>query len=305
MKKRLSLRTKEAIACYLFLTPMIVGILVFQYIPTIASLVLSFTRWNFLRAPEFIGVANYVEIFTRDIRVTESAVATLYYAFVGVPLVLLLSFSMAMFLSTKRRGVGIFRTIYYIPTLVFGSAAIMVFFGILFAENGIINSILFNVFNINGPNYLQTAWAMPTLIFIALWGLGSSFIVFLAALKGVPDELYESASLDGAGFFRKLRSITVPYVSPVILFNLIIGFIGGFQVFNQAAALTQGGPGNATRFWVYNLYLIAFRDLRAGYATALAWLLFIITMLFSLLIFKTSAKLVFYSGDQHDMKTRF
>jgi len=302
----MSLKSREAITFYIFMAPIIIGLLVFIYIPTLASLIISFTSWSMLESPEFIGLANYVEIFSKDIHASASARATVIYSFGSVAWALIVSLSLALFLNRDKKGVGVFRTLYYLPSMIVAGAPTLLIFSWIFSERGFVNTLLWQLFRVDGPNYFRDMnWALPTIMFMSVWGLGGSFVIFMAGLKSVPDELYESASLDGANSLQRLWNITLPSISPVILFNIIMGLIGSFQAFTQSYALTKGGPADSTLLWVLHIYKQAFEYFRMGYASALAWLLFMVIMILTLIILNTSAKVVFYAGDQSGSTERF
>jgi multiple sugar transport system permease protein len=249
---------------------------VFTAGPILASLVLSFFEWSLIRPPRFAGLNNYIKIFTADPLFWQSLKVTLIYVVVAIPLQLAFALFLAILLNQKVRLIPLFRTIFYLPSQVSAVAISVIFLWIYHPELGLLNELLRHV-GIKGPAWLiSERWALPALIGMSLWSVGGAMIILLAGLQDVPQHLYEAASLDGAGEFAKFRFITLPMLSPVLFFNLILGIIGGFQYFTQAYVMTRGGPLNATLFYALYLYLNAFNFLKMGYAAALAWILFVI-----------------------------
>ncbi|NLE46758.1 MAG: sugar ABC transporter permease, partial [Chloroflexi bacterium] len=292
-----SLARHEAIFGFIFIAPWIVGFLALQLGPMLASLVLSFTEYQIVAPPEFIGLANYIKMFGSDASFRDAVRVTLTYGVVAVPLQLVGGLIVALLLNQKVPGLTIWRTVYYLPSVVSGVSVAMLWVWIFHTEFGLINLVLRVVANIQGPAWLSHPnWALPALIIMSLWGVGSSMIVNLAGLQGIPTELYEAASIDGATWWSKFWKVTLPMLSPVLFFNLVMGVIGSFQYFTNAYVMTGGGPGRATLF--YNLYLYnnAFQYYKMGYASALAWVLFLIILAFTLLIFKSSPLWVYYEG---------
>jgi multiple sugar transport system permease protein len=269
-------RLKRALEGYLFISPWIIGFVVFTAGPILASLVLSFFEWSLIRPPRFAGLNNYIKIFTADPLFWQSLKVTLIYVVVAIPLQLAFALFLAILLNQKVRLIPLFRTIFYLPSQVSAVAISVIFLWIYHPELGLLNELLRHV-GIKGPAWLiSERWALPALIGMSLWSVGGAMIILLAGLQDVPQHLYEAASLDGAGEFAKFRFITLPMLSPVLFFNLILGIIGGFQYFTQAYVMTRGGPLNATLFYALYLYLNAFNFLKMGYAAALAWILFVI-----------------------------
>ena len=269
-------RLKRALEGYLFISPWIIGFVVFTAGPILASLVLSFFEWSLIRPPRFAGLNNYIKIFTADPLFWQSLKVTLIYVVVAIPLQLAFALFLAILLNQKVRLIPLFRTIFYLPSQVSAVAISVIFLWIYHPELGLLNELLRHV-GIKGPAWLiSERWALPALIGMSLWSVGGAMIILLAGLQDVPQHLYEAASLDGAGEFAKFRFITLPMLSLVLFFNLILGIIGGFQYFTQAYVMTRGGPLNATLFYALYLYLNAFNFLKMGYAAALAWILFVI-----------------------------
>ena len=312
--KRTTRDWKEARTAYVFIAPWLLGILIFTTGPMILSFLMSFAEWDIVRPAKFRGLGNYEEAFTFDPIFWKSIRVTLTYTFIAVPLGLLISLALAMLLNTKVRGIAIWRTCYYIPAIASPIAASLIWQKLFQPEGGLINALIFgphgdggipilrNIFaslaGSNGQiNWLQNEkTALGSLIIMSTFGAGGGMLILLAGLQGVPQYYYEAATLDGAGPFRKFRSITIPLISPSLFFCLITGFIGSFQVFTQAFQMTSGGPNNATMFFMLHAYNNAFRLLRMGYASALAWVLFAIILCFTVLQMKGN-RFVHYEGE--------
>jgi multiple sugar transport system permease protein len=292
---RLSSRRREAIACYIFISPAVIGLVLFALGPMIASLLLSFTNFDMLTAPTWVGLANYRalledEIFHKSLRVTA------IYSGVTVPLTLVISFVLALLLNQKIRGMYFFRSVYYLPTVMSGVAVAMLWRWMFNGDYGLINSVL-DQFGIIGPNWFRSEeWSLPALIVTSLWTFGATTLIYLAGLQGVPGELYEAAQVDGANRFRQHLHITMPMVSHVTFFNLVIGVIGSLQVFAEPYVLTNGGPNNSTLLLPLYLYRNAFEYLKMGYASAIAWVSFLVVLLLTLLVFRSLPYWVHYEG---------
>lgn len=291
-------RARRNLPGYLFIAPWLIGFFVFTFGPFIWSLYLSFTDWQILNPPHWVGLANYKKIFTADPLFKITLKNTAYYAFFHVLGVNVISLGLAMLLNQKLRGFPLFRTLFYLPTVTSGVATALVFSLMFNGNTGIINALL-SVFGVKGPNWLfSTTWTMPALILISLWEIGTPMIIYLAALQGVPVGLTEAAMIDGAGRWQRFRSVVLPLISPAIFFNVIVGIIGSFKVFTPAKVITNGGPANHTLFYVLYLYRQAFESLRMGYAAALGWILFLIIFAFSYVQLIMSRRWVYYeSGD--------
>ena len=274
---RLSTRRREAIACYIFISPAILGLVLFALGPMVASLLLSFTNFDMLTTPTWVGLANYRallddELFLKSLRVTA------IYSGVTVPLILVISFVLALLLNQKIRGMYFFRSVYYLPTVMSGVAVAMLWRWMFNGDYGLINTALDQV-GITGPNWFQSEeWALPALIVTSLWTFGGTTLIYLAGLQGVPGELYEAAQVDGASRLRQHLHITVPMVSHVTFFNLVMGVIGSLQVFAEPYVLTKGGPNNSTLLLPLYLYRNAFDYLKMGYASAIAWVSFLVVL---------------------------
>lgn len=296
-RRKLSPRARrEAIAGYLFILPWLAGLLIFTLGPILVSLYLSMTNYEVVRAPQFNGLANYQFLF-KDRLFWQALRVTSIYVFVSVPLGLVLSFAVAMLMNQKLRLLGLWRTIFYVPNLVPVIASSVLWLWLFNPQFGLFN-VLLQTFGIEGPNWLgHTRWALPSLILMSLWGVGGPMLIYLAGLQGIPTDLYEACEIDGAGAWRKFISVTIPMMTPVIFFNLILGMIAAFQTFAQAFVMTGGGPRYATLFYVLYLYQNAFQFFRMGYAAALAWILFIMIFALTVLVFRSSAAWVYYEGE--------
>ena len=282
----------------LFISPWIIGFLAFQVYPFVASLYYSFTFFPVLGAPRFIGLDNYKTIFT-DPRFLASLGNTAYYAVFAVPLGVIVGILLALLLNTKSRFRPLFRTIFYLPSILPVVATAIVWLWMFNPRAGIINYLL-NLVGINGPGWLGSPeWAKPALIIISLWGVGSAVLIYLAALQDVPRELIEAAQLDGANRVQQFWSVTLPMISPVILFALVTGLIGASQYFTQVYVITGGSgkPADSTLMMSIYLWQTAFQYFKIGYASAQAWVLFLIIMGLTLIFFRVSGRFVYYSGN--------
>ncbi|HKO23346.1 MAG TPA: sugar ABC transporter permease [Chloroflexota bacterium] len=289
---------KEALWFYVFIAPWVVGFLAFLAGPIAASAYLSLTSYDIIHPPSFIGLQNYSDLFADDLFWQSLKVTTIYSLF-SVPLGIALALSVAVMLNQKIPFVALFRTIYYLPSVISGVAVSLLWLWMFNPSFGLLNSILWQVFHIRGPGWIYSEqWVLPSLIFMSLWTVGGSIVLYLAGLQGVPTELYEAASLDGAGAWRRFWHVTLPMISPVILFTLITGIIASFQTFTQAQIMTQGGPHYGSWFYIYNLWYNAFGSSGAdmGYASAIAWILFILVLALTLLALRTSQAWVYYEG---------
>lgn len=292
--KKLRPKRKSNYVGLLFISPWIIGFLVFQLYPFIASLVYSFTDYTLLKAPQFVGLKNYIYMFTQDEHFYQSLKATLLYVLMAVPGKLIFALIIAIILNRKINGVGIYRTVYYLPSILGGSIAISILWEFLFMKEGIIN-IFFSFFRLEPIDWLGSPkFALFTISLLTVWQFGSSMVIFLAGLKNIPAELYEAARVDGASKLRTFFSITLPMLSPIILFNLVMQTINAFQEFTSAFVITNGGPLYSTYLYGMMLYENAFSYYKMGYAAAQSWVLFIIMILVSILIFLSSKKWAFY-----------
>jgi len=284
---------------YLFLTPWLIGFLGLFVGPGVTSIYLSLTKYDVLSAPEFIGFANYVKMFTDDPLFWPSIWRTAYYAGVGVPLGVLGSMFLSILLNNKIRALPTYRTLFFMPSLVPIVASVVLWKWLLNDDFGIVNQGLRNLGIMDPPGWFgDRRWAIPSLIMMGLWqGIGGTrMIIFLAGLQGIPEELYEAASIDGASAWSKLWNVTIPLLTPTIFFNMILGIIGGLQTFTAAFVATEGGPGFATWFFSLHLYKQAFDYWNMGYAAALAWFFAVIIVSLTVWQMRLSSRWVFYYG---------
>ncbi len=279
---------------YVYILPWVMGFLAFQVYPFVMSFFYSFTNFTMVKAPKIIGVANYLEMFTRDRMYYDSVRVTMIYALVGVPLKLAFALVVAVLMNMKLRGINLFRTVYYLPSILGGSVAIAILWRFLFNRDGVVNQVLKLV--LIGPiDWLGSdKWALFTLCLLTVWQFGSSMVIFLAGLKQVPNELYEAARVDGSGRVHSFFKITVPFLTPMILFNFIMQTIVALQQFSSAYVITGGGPLRATYLYGIMLYENGFKSLRMGYASAQTWILFLIIIAFTVAVLKSSPFWVHY-----------
>lgn len=297
--------TANRLTGYLFIAPWCLGFLMFTAGPMVASLLLSFTSWTMLSPPSWVGLENFERLLGDDPLFLRSLWNTVFYVVLSVPLSTCLALGLALLLDKNVRGMSIFRTIFFLPSVTNVVAVSILWLWIFNPEFGLLNTAL-HAIGIEGPLWLQSeTWAKPALVLMSLWGVGGSMIIFLAALQGVPHELYEAAELDGAGSMRRFLHITLPMISPALFFSLVMGLIGGFQVFTQAFVMTgtaqpgsEGGPNNATLFMVLYLYKKAFMDFKMGYASAIAWVLFFIILALTLVQRRFGQRWVHYEAGE-------
>ncbi len=297
-RRRGNLERKEARAGLFFVLPWLLSLLIFTAYPVLASVYFSFTDYNIIEAPKWIGLSNFQTMFTADPDFLTGVGNSAYYAFISVPLGLILSLALALLLNTPARGIGLYRTLFYLPALCPPVAATIVFILMLDPDAGLINNFLTAV-GLGAPGWLSDpGWSKPSLILLSLWTVGSGTLIFLAGLKEVPQTLIEAASIDGAGPLRRFRSVTLPLLTPVILFNLVMGVINSFQVFTQALVIggTTGDPLGSTLMFMVLIYSNAFSYFKMGYASALSIMLFLAVVILTLLIFRTSRAWVYYEG---------
>nr|WP_246027895.1 MULTISPECIES: sugar ABC transporter permease [Paenibacillus] len=297
MKKKLKGTNDNNLAGYLFISPWLLGFLLLTAWPIIQSFYLSFTEYSLLEAPVWTGTQNYVNIFTNDSDFRTSLKVTFTFVLFSVPLKLFFSLMVAMLLNKNLKGINFYRTAIYFPSLIGGSIAVAALWRNMFNLNGYFNQVL-AWFGIEGIGWITNPHtSLGTLILLNTWQFGSTMVIFLAGLKQIPAELYESASVDGASRLRKFVHITLPMLSPVMFFNLVLGIIGSFQMFTSAFIITQGGPINSTYMYALFLYEKAFKHYQMGYASALAWILLVIVALMTAINFFVSRYWVFYETD--------
>lgn len=289
--------TQSSRLFYLFISPWLIGFAIFTLFPMLFSLVTSFTDWNGLKTPVFVGLKNYINIFKTDMMFQTSLKNTLYYVAVAVPLNAIISIGLALLLNKRLPGSNFFRSVFYLPTICTG-VALYIAWLYMYNENfGFIN-VLLGMLGIRGPGWLtDTDLAMLSLIIMDMFACGTSMTIVLAGLQDVPSSYYEAAELDGAGALARFRHVTFPMISPVVFFNLLQCLIKGLQIFTQPYVMTEGGPANATYVYGLHLYKSAFLYAKFGYASAMAWVLMVILVLLSVLIFATSKFWVFYRED--------
>ncbi len=285
---------------YMFLAPWLVGFICFTLGPVLVSLYLSFTKFDLLQPPVWIGADNYARMLTADYRFFQSLKVTFTYLLFEVPLKLAFALLIAVMLDKAVRGGGFYRALLYLPSLLGGSVAIAVLWRQLFDGNGAVNQVLLKLFGLQGPSWISNPdTAVYTLVILAIWQFGSPMIIFLAGLRQIPQDLYEAASMDGASKLRQFRKITLPLLAPVIFFNMVLQIIEGFKAFTPAFIISSGtgGPVDSTLFYTLYLYQEAFAYFRMGYASALAWVLLVIIAAFTAVSFVTSKYWVYYEDD--------
>ncbi|MCX6049037.1 MAG: sugar ABC transporter permease [Chloroflexi bacterium] len=279
----------------LLTSPFIIGVLFLWVGPMLYSLFLLTQDWDLITPPKFIGLGNFVRLWN-DPLVAKSLGNTAYYTFIGVPLQLIVAFGLALLLNQNVRGLPIYRTIYYLPSITPAVAFAVVWIQILNPEFGVLNNLL-AIVGIQPIKWLfDPTWAKPAFILMSLWLVGFQMIIFLAGLQGVPKELHEAAAIDGANTWSRFWNVTLPIISPVLFFNLVIGIIGSFQIFTGSFIITKGGPQDSTLFVVLYIYRNAFEYFKMGYAVTLSWLLFLIIMIFTAIQFFFANRWVYYEG---------
>ena len=290
---------RETLAGYGFLVPWLLGFFGLTLIPMAYSLYLSFTKYNIFQPPKWIGLDNYIRLFTDDPNFVQSAQITLVYVLVGTPITLAAALGVAMLLNFRDRGAGFFRSSFYAPSLIGGSVSIAIVWRAMFANDGPVDNSL-SLFGIDLGGWIgNPALVLPAMILLSVWMFGATMVIFLAGLKQIPKELYEAAEMDGAGPWHRFRAVTIPMLSPVIFFNLLLGLIAAFQVFTSAYIISNGtgGPAGMTNFITLYLYKRGFSDGQMGYAAAIAWVLLVVVAIIAFILFRTQRSWVHYSGD--------
>ncbi|REJ07493.1 sugar ABC transporter permease [Microbacterium bovistercoris] len=290
---------KETAAGYAFLTPWLIGFFGLTALPMVYSLYLSFTRYNIFQPPKWIGFENYVRLFTNDPVFIQSAQITLVYVFVGTPITLAAALGVAMLLNYRDKGSGFFRSAFYAPSLIGGSVSVAIVWRAMFSTDGPVDNGL-SFFGIDIGGWIgNPAMILPMMILLHVWQFGSTMVIFLAGLKQIPKELYEAAEMDGAGPWQRFRAVTIPMLSPVMFFNLLLGLIGAFQVFASAYIISNGtgGPAGMTNFITVYMYKRGFSDGQMGYAAAIAWVLLVVVAIIAAILFRTQKSWVHYAGD--------
>jgi multiple sugar transport system permease protein len=292
-----SLARREAIDGYLFILPWIIGFIVFTAGPMLASMLLVFVDWDLLTSPQWAGLANINKLMD-DRLVGLSLYNTAYYTFLSVPLRLTIALLVAILLNASVRGMAFWRTCFYLPAVVPAVANVILWMWMFSPTMGLFNMALVTL----GLPKLNWIWdpylSKPSLILMSTWTIGNVVVIFLAGLQSVPKSLYEAAQIDGGGGWSQFRHVTLPLISPVVLFNLVMGIIGSFQIFTNAFLMTQGGPANTTLFTVLYLYQVSFEQFKVGYGSAIAWLLFLVILMFTLIQWKLADRWVYYEGSR-------
>ena len=284
----------------LFASPWIAGFLVFTLYPLVMSIYYSFTSFNAVQPAVWVGLNNYRELFFHDPLFWKALYNTLYFTVFSVPLCLAAGLGIAMLLNQKLPGQSVFRTLFFLPSIVPVVASAVLWLWVLNPESVLVNSLLMQWFGVQGPGWIASPeWSKPSLILMSVWGIGSAMVIFLAGLADVPQSLYEVAELDGAGVWAKFRHVTLPMLTPTILFNLVMGLISSFQYFTQVYVMTggKGSPVDSTMFYALYLYRNSFYYLRMGYASAMAWMLFVVILAATVGVLVSSRKWVFYHGE--------
>ena len=282
---------------YLFMIPTLIGLPLFCIYPLVTSLYCAFCDWDGINAPVWKGIKNFRWILVKDPTFKQSLLATMEYALINVPIMLVLGLALAVLLSKKLRGIKIFRVLYYLPTIIPGVATLVLWQFMFKSDVGLLNGLLRQI-GLQPVGWLtDEKVVLFSLSIIRWWTVGGAMMVFLSGLQSVPGDLYEAADLDGAGGWQKFRHITIPVISPILSLQLITGLIGGLQAFNEASIMTGGGPNNAPRFINYDIYLTAFNSSKYGRACAEAWILFIIIAILTIIVFKTTDAYVYYENE--------
>lgn len=292
-------RRKEAVAGYVFLSPWLFGLFGITLLPMLYSLYLSFTDYNLLQDPNWVGLENYERMFTGDPKFWRSVGATVLFAVTSVPLKLAVALGVALLLYRNRRGVGLYRSLYYVPSLLGGSVAIAIVWQTLFGGQGALNEVL-SWFGIAGRAWISDpGTALGTLVILAAWQFGAPMVIFLAGLKQIPAEMFEAAALDGAGRIKQFLHVTLPLLSPVLFFNLVLETIAGFQGFTAAFVISggTGAPADSTLLYTLYLYLRGFGDLQMGYASAMAWVFLVVLGIITAIVFRSGSLWVHYADE--------
>jgi multiple sugar transport system permease protein len=292
--RHLTIQQRETRDFYLCILPWLIGFVLFTGGPVVYSFIISLTNWTGLRTREWVGLQNYIDLFTVDTLFGTVLKNTFVYGFLSVILGLVVALGVALLMNQKVPGISIFRTIYYLPSVTSG-IAIAIMWGWMFnPRSGLVNYLL-SLVGIDGPGWFASPqWAMYGLVIVSLWGIGPNMIILLAGLQGIPQYLYEAARIDGANRWQEFYNVTLPMLSPVLFYVSVISMIGSFQIFENVLVLTNGGPGTATRVLVFDLYQNAFVNSRMGYASAQAWILCVIIMFMTWAMFRISKRMVHY-----------
>jgi multiple sugar transport system permease protein len=288
---------REAIEGYIGISPWLLGFLFFMAFPILASLGLSFTDWRITVAPEWVGLRNYIRMFTADREFYQSLRVTFIYVAISLPLNLVVGLFLSILLNTRVPAMGFFRTLFYLPVVLSGVSVSLMWMWLLQPDYGLVNSLLANI-GITGPQWFwHPSTALLSVVLMNLWRVGGSVIIYLAGLQNIPPHLYEAADMDGAGFWSKLVNVTIPMLTPTIFFQLVMELIEAFRVFTAVYVITGGGPVGSTLFYMFYMFRTAFVDFQMGYASALAWVISVIIMGFTFLVFRSSALWVYYESE--------
>ncbi len=297
---RVTATRREALVAYTLVSPWVIGFVGLTVGPMIASLLLSFTNYGLVNpgTTDWVGLANYQEALTGDPLVRQALKVTTYYVVLAVALELVVGFGLAVLLNAGLRGIGIVRTVYYLPAVVSGVAVSLLWLLIFQPSSGLANEVL-GLVGIEGIGWVySTTWVIPAFVLMSVWGVGRAAFIYLAILQRIPTNLYEAAAVDGVGPLGRFARITLPLATPAIFLNLVLAVIGKFQIFTEAFVISEGGPGASSLFYILYLYRVAFRYFRIGYASALAWVLFAILLALTAVAFRTSRHWVYYEGER-------
>jgi len=297
---KIGYRRGETVLAWAMVSPWLAGFLFLTAFPMVASLVLSFMDWDMLSAPEWVGLANYEKLFFTDPLALHSLKITIIFSLVSIPLNIVFGLAIAMLLNTNIRGLSVFRTVYYLPAILSGVAVAILWQWIFSTEFGLLNTAL-RLFGVEGPAWLGSKiWVIPAFVVMRLWSVGGGMVIYLAGLQAIPTDLYEAAEIDGANWWQRILRITLPMLSPTIFFQLITGVIFSMQIFTEAFIMTNGGPANASLFYMLYLYRQAFQFFKMGYASALAWVLFVAILLLTIILFATAKFWVYYEAESDE-----
>ena len=299
-KIKIGYRRGETVLAWAMVSPWLIGFFLLTAFPMATSLVLSFMDWDLLSPPQWAGLANYEKLFFIDPLALHSLKITVIFSLVSIPLNIVFGLAIAMLLNTNIRGLSVFRTIYYLPAILSGVAVAILWQWIFSTEFGLLNTAL-RLFGIEGPAWLGSKiWVIPAFVVMRLWSVGGGMVIYLAGLQAIPTDLYEAAEIDGANWWQRILRITLPMLSPTIFFQLITGVIFSMQIFTETFIMTNGGPANASLFYMLYLYRQAFQYFKMGYASALAWVFFVVILLLTLILFATAKFWVYYEAESDE-----
>ena len=299
-KFKIGYRRGETVLAWTMVSPWLIGFFLLTAFPMVASLALSFMDWDMLSPPRWTGLANYEKLFFIDPLALHSLKITVVFSLVSIPLNIVFGLAIAMLLNTNIRGLSVFRTIYYLPAILSGVAVAILWQWIFSTEFGLLNTAL-RLFGIEGPAWLGSKiWVIPAFVVMRLWSVGGGMVIYLAGLQAIPTDLYEAAEIDGANWWQRILRITLPMLSPTIFFQLITGVIFSMQIFTETFIMTNGGPANASLFYMLYLYRQAFQYFKMGYASALAWVFFVVILLLTLILFATAKFWVYYEAESDE-----